>query len=410
MKPRILVLLTAHYPSNKGDSAFVKHEIDALAAQFDRVLIFSSAAPADDRHQLPANVEYRGNLRISSVYRQAAKHPFRFLTTLPSTFRAVFREWVFSWHNKRQRPLRTDLRNGMRRANSLLAELPTGSEVTVYSFWGYHNGLAIPFLPRSIRTVVRMHGGDLYEDRAGELPLRAALLQRADTVMTVSSFGKEYLQDSYESNFELPPIVVARLGTSDHGLAPIPDHGKEVLVVSCSAVIPVKRVDSILPAVARLSNKAPTRWIHFGDGDGLPALREQVTQAEATHPNLSVELRGFVDNQSLMQFYAETPVDAFVNVSESEGLPVSIMEAMSFGIPVVATDVGGTSDLVGPHLQSGVLLPKDFSTDELTGALAAIIENRGEFTPRAAWRMLCDADTQSEIAAQIVSGDRKRRT
>ena len=36
----------------------------------------------------------------------------------------------------------------------------------------------------------------------------------------------------------------------------------------------------------------------------------------------------------------------FVNVSESEGIPVSIMEAASFGIPIIATDVGGTSEIV----------------------------------------------------------------
>ena len=39
-------------------------------------------------------------------------------------------------------------------------------------------------------------------------------------------------------------------------------------------------------------------------------------------------------------------MDLFINLSTSEGIPVSIMEAYSFGIPAIATNVGGTAELV----------------------------------------------------------------
>jgi len=47
-------------------------------------------------------------------------------------------------------------------------------------------------------------------------------------------------------------------------------------------------------------------------------------------------------HNDVLNYYASNPVDVFINTSSSEGLPVSIMEAMSFGIPVIATNVGGT--------------------------------------------------------------------
>ena len=56
--------------------------------------------------------------------------------------------------------------------------------------------------------------------------------------------------------------------------------------------------------------------------------------------NISFELKGFVDNNELLQIYTDKCFSFFINVSESEGLPVSIMEAASAGIPIVATDVG----------------------------------------------------------------------
>lgn len=48
-------------------------------------------------------------------------------------------------------------------------------------------------------------------------------------------------------------------------------------------------------------------------------------------------------NQLVYDFYRNNDVDVFVNLSESEGIPVSIIETISFGVPVVATDVGGNS-------------------------------------------------------------------
>ena len=47
-----------------------------------------------------------------------------------------------------------------------------------------------------------------------------------------------------------------------------------------------------------------------------------------------------------MEFYRNNAINLFINLSDSEGIPVSIMEAMSFGIPCIATNVGGTSEIV----------------------------------------------------------------
>jgi glycosyltransferase involved in cell wall biosynthesis len=60
-----------------------------------------------------------------------------------------------------------------------------------------------------------------------------------------------------------------------------------------------------------------------------------------------------------LDFYTEQPFDLFVNVSASEGVPFSIMEAFSVGIPVMATNVGGTGEIVNE--QVGMLLPSDIN-------------------------------------------------
>ena len=73
---------------------------------------------------------------------------------------------------------------------------------------------------------------------------------------------------------------------------------------------------------------------------------------------------GQVSNTELMEYYNSNHVDLFLNTSSSEGIPVSIMEAQSFGIPVIATDTGGVKELVKEG--TGSLLPIDFDPEDLS--------------------------------------------
>lgn len=62
--------------------------------------------------------------------------------------------------------------------------------------------------------------------------------------------------------------------------------------------------------------------------------------------NIQYEFKGNVSNTELMKQYQDKNYYVFVNVSSSEGIPVSIMEATSFGIPCIATDAGGTKEII----------------------------------------------------------------
>ena len=78
--------------------------------------------------------------------------------------------------------------------------------------------------------------------------------------------------------------------------------------------------------------------------------------------SISFNFIGELPNQKVHEYYRTNDVDLFVNMSESEGLPVSMMEAMSFGVPVIAPDVGGVREIVDSH--TGWLLSKDLCNEE----------------------------------------------
>jgi glycosyltransferase involved in cell wall biosynthesis len=97
-------------------------------------------------------------------------------------------------------------------------------------------------------------------------------------------------------------------------------------------------------------------------------------QVEKLPQNIRVELRGSVKNSSIIDFYKSTNVDAFLHFSESEGgVPVSIQEAVSFSIPVIARNAGGVSEIV--NNQTGLLLPYEIDLNNEINSIRSFIYN-----------------------------------
>ena len=106
-------------------------------------------------------------------------------------------------------------------------------------------------------------------------------------------------------------------------------------------------------------------------------MQELKRKAERELSETEVCFAGTVSNAEVYRFYASNPVSLFINVSKWEGLPVSIMEAISFGIPVVATDVGGTGEIVEDGI-SGRLLASEPSAEEVADGILEIYNMNSE--------------------------------
>jgi len=131
-----------------------------------------------------------------------------------------------------------------------------------------------------------------------------------------------------------------------------------------------KRVHLVPQVLARVAG--PLHWVHFGDGPTRAGVEHA---ARKMGTGVTWEMRGHVDRQELLRFYEKQRVDAFISLSAIEGLPVSIMEAISYGIPVVATDVSGVPEIVNHH--TGRLVPADAPPDRIADAVRFILSGQG---------------------------------
>jgi len=122
-------------------------------------------------------------------------------------------------------------------------------------------------------------------------------------------------------------------------------------------------------AARRRPNQA-FEWHHLGGGAMLLELQRQAKAYSVS--NIQYHFHGNLPHEEVLAFYRDNPVDIFINTSQSEGIPVSIMEAQSYGIPCIAPRVGGVPEIVTPD--NGYLLNANPSPSDIADAVEQLMD------------------------------------
>lgn len=124
----------------------------------------------------------------------------------------------------------------------------------------------------------------------------------------------------------------------------------DVLLIFVGRVVPIKRLDVLLRAVAKARTGDPRiRLALVGDGEERPGLERQAAELGIERHVLFLGYR-----RELPPLF--TAADVAVLSSDNEGTPVSLIEAAAAGLPAVATDVGGVREVVGE--ETGIVVPR----------------------------------------------------
>jgi glycosyltransferase involved in cell wall biosynthesis len=238
------------------------------------------------------------------------------------------------------------------------------------------------------RHVITMHGGLYY---AAAWRRRAALrwaMRRSAALVGVSDATASALQSILgieKSKLHVVPNgIPLRTGVraklrSELGLAP-----GELLIVSVGNLYPVKGHAVLIDALAKLRERTGWRLAIAGRGEEEPRLRVQAATAGIGD---RVHLLGFRDDIADILAAA----DLFTMPSLSEGLPLALVEAMSFGLPVVVTAVGGVPEVVTDGVEGMLVPPSDASAlATALGALLADAPRRQKMGDAARTRALRD--------------------
>ncbi len=375
-----LIMFTASYPYGAVEESFIHKEVTYLSSAFNRIVIVPTSLPLGTeriQRELPKNIYIDDQLLVQQKTRikmffftlkriliaLTSKHFYTEIMLIPRSilkFAAIkrivgslsgallIRKWAVEYANQNKSSL---------------------SKTIFYTYWFNHATMGIGMVKKEypmIKLVSRAHRGDLYEEHLDPpfIPYRYSTLSLIDRLYLISEHGYNYISKRYpifHHKFE-----VARLGVMDPCFNVQSSQDGIFRIVSCSYVVPVKRIELIIQGLKVLGQKYPEEffnWIHIGYGPSKKQLEDMAT--ECLSSNISFNFMGYIPD--VISFYQTHQVDLFINVSSSEGIPVSIMEAQSCGIPVIATAVGGTPEIVSRNV--GLLLGKDPTPEEISDAI-----------------------------------------
>lgn len=377
---RELFLLTSSYPFDKViENTFVEPELELLKERFDITIV--PLQPGRRKFESSFGVKVNDGFALSG--RNKKSQFFRLLAT------GVF--WKLLLVELFGRP---DILFSKEKLSRLCVHLyyaltlyswlkgkAVGSPAEpplYYTYWFEASTTALCLFKKEnprITVVSRAHGFDLYEgEQNGRyIPFRAMQMKLVDRVFCISESGAKYLSQRFPTCSS--KITVSPIGIADRGVIARRSQDGAFRIVSCSFIVPLKRVDLIIRTLAELGRRESGRkivWCHIGGGGGLAEL--EALAKSSLGNNVEAVFLGNMANDEIFRFYAGEPLDLFINLSSSEGRPVSIMEAMNCGIPVLATDVGGVSELVRDG-KNGVLVEKDASCEEIAEKIVKLMEN-----------------------------------
>lgn len=225
------------------------------------------------------------------------------------------------------------------------------------------------------KIIARTHGYELYDHRElyGRQFFKPQTDAKLEKLIFAAQFAKEYYLERYGKQ-DSDKYPLHRLGVADKNMSSESRkdaYKEEFLLLSCSCAIPLKRIDLIIDGLSVITDKK-IKWVHIGGGAELDRLRETAQKELSGKDNIQYEFTDTLPNDKVVSFYKEHYVSCFITTTSTEGgSPVSVQEALSFGVPVIAASVGELSRMVS---NNGILLSENPTGEEVGSAIAHMAE------------------------------------
>lgn len=387
-------ILTSRYPYGVGEEFFA----DELVFWAERSDVSVTVFPLDSagaKRALPPGIDTNEILSLTSPLQ-------KYRAAFGALFSRLFLTEAFE--------LFSSDRLSFGRLKSLIACVATTTRVekrigsfltrsnrpdVIYSYWNEAAAYGACLLKRkglASHVVSRAHGADLYQERwpGSYAPLKRRFVHDFDKVYVLAPDAGKYLVDIYGAS----PVVVqvAPLGVKVPPAQSFFERKDKTLsVLSLSYCVPIKRIDRIVDALADVAQRLPgweILWTHVGGGPLLEQLSKRASATLDAHESIVYRFTGPLPNAQVRALLASNSFDVIVNSSDSEGIPVSLMEAMSYGIPVIAPDVGEVKSLVSEDV--GILLPAKPTPKDIGDAMSRIATSPEWLKLRSAARARID--------------------
>ncbi|MGN8224555.1 glycosyltransferase [Gracilimonas sp. BCB1] len=265
-------------------------------------------------------------------------------------------------------------------SKNVLHSLQNTSADLVHIHWLYPDGLCIPMLKEAgFKTVLTIHGSDWYQTRNDPVlvELLHEVLQKTDRVLYSGPRLKTDIEGVYpdlaaksEVIYNMVDEKVYRVPDKEEKKRTVKEVGWDSSKLNTLTVANIreeKGVDLLVEAI-RTDPKLKEIDFHVVGATRGDEYSDQFFQSISKISN--IHYHPPVPPNELLNYYSAA--DIFVLPSRREGFNVSILEAMSCGLPVACTDVGGNSKLVD---ESTGVLSLEITPGEISAAISNLLSS-----------------------------------
>lgn len=215
------------------------------------------------------------------------------------------------------------------------------------------------------KIILHIHGGGFREFYATNPKKIAKRLDRCDTLVVLSETWKRWFEGI------LPEKKIEVVGN----IVPKPTNIEKMRVdnrlhlLFLGLITEEKGIFDLLDVLEKNKSVFAGRvCLHIG-GNGKVDKLQRILEEKGLQDMVTYE--GWVDEEKKSYLFSLS--DAFVLPSYTEGLPVSILEAMSYGLPIIATRVGGIPELVLDN-ENGILFEAG-NKEEMLESIRVFVDN-----------------------------------
>jgi D-inositol-3-phosphate glycosyltransferase len=260
-----------------------------------------------------------------------------------------------------------------------------------------------PFIVTQHNTFIDYQSFLNIVEQLNDLFIGKQVLKRADRIVTVSEETKKYVLRLGADKTKTSVIYngvdtdVFRPANKEENRKKLGLPKNRKIILSVRRLVYKNGLDTLLESVPHAAQNHPDiLFVVAGKGPSRKLIEDRIKELGI---EANIRLAGFVPDNLLPAYYGAA--DCFVLPSASgEGLPLVLLEAMACGLPVIATAVGGTPEILR-NMKNGVLVPPR-NPEAMAEALSRLLsEGRGTALGVEARRVVEGRFTWEENVRQL---------
>ena len=233
-----------------------------------------------------------------------------------------------------------------------------------------------------VKHVLTTHGSDL--ETLNKIPFKKQItnfiFKNADYIFFVSSYSKSLfknlIKNKYKKELDKKSLILSmgvyvdklRSKNSLSKIKKLYNIKTDNSIMYIGRLEERKGLDYLIDAMLEIIKKVNVTLFILGDG---PRKKEFEIKVKKLNLQNNVKFLGHTYDQKKLDFFKLANI--FINPSLAEGMPVTVLEALSNGKAIVATNVGGVSDAI-KNGYNGLLI-KPYSKEEISNAIIKLFNN-----------------------------------